>query len=587
MTHITEALPELVAAVMTLASLAAIVLLLRTRRSYKALRAARDTTHGERDRALAERDRALAERDRALADQEAAHQETARINSGRTALLEETQHLVSTRMPALVTHLSHQHVPVPGLKHQPFSGTEVEQLHRSVLEQLSKAVAEERERVDESAQAVMRGATTVIQAQSYQLQSKVEAMQHRYDSPDLAEDLLELDLLNEQNLRRIQATGVLCGATPGLTRLDSHLGDVVVGAQSRVRGYRRVHVTSQLTDPVGVVARAVEPIAITVSELLANAVHHSHGTLAVDVSLHQVESGACVVIDDAGVGMHADEIEFAQRMLSGRDALRLSELGDPPRSGFATIGRLVRQHGFSVSVDKPAAYGGVRAVVLIPGNLLTLLDEDQRPMSAMTPQSQAAGRLLNQPYAVSDFQTPGHAEPPPVAPPTVAQMRTPAPEIIEPPRQWEGPDVKSDPADEPLVREPRPVEEQQTPPADGQVPDGLPRRRRRRAQAEQDTAANDPTNTAAGNPSSRGEEGLTAHATAPYAAPQETPSAAVTEPRTTPEETGATWSAFQAGTESGRAAAHTPPPQARPEAAQDPSAHTRSQAHSDTPEGSN
>ncbi|MBU7597586.1 sensor histidine kinase [Streptomyces sp. P38-E01] len=423
MPELPDAIPEFAAAGMALIALCVVLLLIGSRRKNAALRTDRDNARAAHQALLSERDTALHERD-------AARTEAHHINSGRTALLEETQHLISERMPALLTHLAHQHVSVPGLKNQPFAGTEVESLHASALEQLKKAVASERERVDEAAQSVMRGATTVVQAQSYQLQSKIESMQHRYDTPDLAQDLLELDLLNEQNLRRIQATGVLCGASPGLTRVDSHLGDVVVGAQSRVRGYHRVQVTSQLDAPVAVVARAVEPVAITVSELLANAVHHSHGTLAVDVSLHQAESGAVIVVDDAGVGMHADELEFAARMLAGRDELRLSELGDPPRSGFATIGRLVRQYGFTVSVDKPAPYGGVRAVVLIPGHLLTLLNETERPMSAMAPQAPAVTHEPH-PYASEAAVPQAHTPPAGTPEPTAFPDRLPAADLWE------------------------------------------------------------------------------------------------------------------------------------------------------------
>ncbi|MEV0185943.1 sensor histidine kinase [Streptomyces sp. NPDC050625] len=388
-------------------------------------------------------------------ERDAAVQEATRVNARHEALHEETRHLVFNRLPAMAAHLSHQHVPVPELAQLVFAGTEVEEAHTAALKQVAQAVVAERHRVDEAAQAVMRGATTVIQALSYQMQSKIDAMQHRYEDPEMARDLFELDQLNEQNLRRIQATGVLCGAWPGLTRSDSHLGDVVVGAQSRVRGYQRVQVTSRLTSPVAVVARAVEPIAITVAELLANAVHHSHGTLFVDVSLHHAESGACVVIDDAGVGMHQDEVEFAARLLSGGYSLLLTELGDPPRAGFATIGRLVRQYGFTVSIDKPAPYGGVRAVVFIPDDLLTLLDEQTQPMSAMAPVSR---------------QTP---------PPSAVESGAP-------------------------------------------LPDALPQRRRRSPQP--------------------------AHkAQSPVRADQ----------APTPEEAQATWSAFQAGTASGRVAACT------------------------------
>ncbi|WP_406263045.1 hypothetical protein OHT93_00360 [Streptomyces sp. NBC_00191] len=107
-------------------------------------------------------------------ERDAAVQETARIAARCEALKEETQHLLFTRLPALVAHLSSQLVPVPERADLAFAGTEVEQAHTSALEQVSQAVAAERHRVDEAAHAVMRGATTVIQAQSYQPQSKID-----------------------------------------------------------------------------------------------------------------------------------------------------------------------------------------------------------------------------------------------------------------------------------------------------------------------------------------------------------------------------------------------------------------------------
>ena len=297
-------------------------------------------------------------------ERDVAVREAARLAAEHEALVEEIQHLVGIRLPAY------------------------QQAYREVLDRIAEAVIAERNRVDGAAQAVTRDVTTVALSLSHQLRIKIDDMRHRYDDPnlpDLAQDLLGLDRLNERNLHHIQGTWVLCGAWPGLLHADSHLGDVVAGAQHRIRDYRRVRVTNQLEAPVAVVARAVEPIAITVAELLANAVHHTHDTSGIYVSLHQVESGACIVIDDAGLGMQADEAEFAERLLSGQQPILLSELGDPPRTGFAKISRLARQYEFSVSIDKPSPYGGVRAVVSIPENLLTLLDEHTHPMSAMAP----------------------------------------------------------------------------------------------------------------------------------------------------------------------------------------------------------
>ncbi|MFE1908971.1 ATP-binding protein [Streptomyces gardneri] len=322
--------------------------------------------------------RAHAERDAALREQQL---HAADLQAWR----DETRHLVESRLPALAVTLRHSHTMVPGLAHPHLVGSVLDGLHRSILDLFARTVADERTRVDQAAQAAVRGATTAMQAKSYQLQDLLNSMQHRYDDPRVSQDLLALDGLNEQILRRIQVAGIVCGATAGLTRTDSHLGDIVVGAQSRVFGYERIKISSRLTTPVGVVARAAEPIAVAVTELMANAVHHSHGSLDVDVSIHLSETGAVVLVDDAGVGMNDAEIDRATRMLSGRTSVVLTELGDPPRMGFAAIGRLVHQFGFSVAVDKPAPYGGVRAVVHIPAHLLILIDEAAVPMSPMAP----------------------------------------------------------------------------------------------------------------------------------------------------------------------------------------------------------
>ncbi|MFF8815017.1 ATP-binding protein [Streptomyces pactum] len=477
---------------------------------------------------------------RARSERDAAAAEAERLTARLRELTEETHHLAAARLPALVNRLRHDHVPVPGLAHPHLLGSETDRDHRAVLDLVSRAVLGERERVDEAAQAVLRGATRAMQARSYRLQDRLNAMQHRYEDPGVIRDTVELSRLNEQILRRVQATGVVCGATAGLTRADSHLGDVVVGAQSRIAGAERVRITSRLTEPVGVVARAVEPAAIVLAELLANAVHHSHGTLEVDVSLHLSDTGAVVVIDDAGVGMHPEEVAYATRMVSGRHPLLLTGLGDPPRLGFAVIGRLVRQFGFAVSVDKPAPYGGVRAVVHIPRRLLTLLDETTTPMSVAAPLPGRSGA--------------GHGRPQEPAAPRPGAAWPAAPEPVPGPRTPAGPGGRSGPP-------PPPPPDPDTPAGPGmplgpQTPAGLPRRRRR-----------------AGTPDG------------PPADAPDTPRPPA--PTRTPEEAGALWGSFQRGTASGRAAGAARPgpqgPRLRPDPRQ-PDAWPARGPHRDGPD---
>ncbi|KUL36487.1 protein kinase [Streptomyces sp. NRRL F-4489] len=429
----------------------------------------------------------------------------------------EIRHLAEARLPDLTMALAHPHVPVRGLLDKRFSGSETEKALDGVLAQVSEAITKERTRVDAAAQSTLRGATTTIQALLYRVQTAVQEMQHRHDDPQIAQELLDLDFLNEQALRRVQATGVVCGAWPGLTREDSYLAELVVGASSRLRGYERVQISNQLRDPVAVVARAVEPIAITVTELLANALHHSHRELPVTVTLQQGNRGASVIIDDYGVGMHDDELKHAMELLTGSESLLLTQLGDPPRSGFAAAGQLVRQYGFGVHVE-PSPYGGVRAVVYIPGDpLLTVLDEGARPMSVMAPvPNRPAVRDRAMPTGAAAPATPAGAVPaaPAPAPQPPVQAEQAAPPVLPSRRAHAKP---QEPETQP--QQPQAQQAQPEPQADGE----LPRRRRRRPMTEQ----------------------------------QPLESRTETLNLRSPEETGSRWAALQRGTESGRAAAHT------------------------------
>ncbi|MER7991020.1 ATP-binding protein [Streptomyces noursei] len=418
----------------------------------------------------------------------------------------EVRHLAEARLPDLTLALAHPHVPVRGLLDRRFGGSEIDEALDAVMAQVSEAITKERTRVDAAAQSTLRGATTTIQALLYQVQTSLQTMQHKYDDPQIAQDLLEADFLNEQALRRVQATGVVCGAWPGLTREDSYLAELVVGATSRLRGYERVQVSNQLRDPVAVVARAVEPIAITVTELLANALHHSHRELPVTVTLQQGNRGASVIIDDYGVGMHDDELKHAMELLASNDGLLLTQLGDPPRSGFAAAGQLVRQYGFGVHVE-PSPYGGVRAVVYIPGDpLLTVLDEGARPISVMAPMPHRAPGGPRDRAAVPSAMPTGASAP--ATPAGAAPTPRPAAETHSAPDQ---------PAPARPAADPAPQQQ----PVEGE----LPRRRRRRPQSEQQPESHPDTLNLR-----------------------------------SPEETGSRWAALQRGTESGRAAAHFEPP---------------------------
>ncbi|MBC3990084.1 ATP-binding protein, partial [Streptomyces sp. AC563] len=296
---------------------------------------------------------------------------------------EEARHLVEVRLPA-AEDSGHQSLPAPGLLDEQLTGTAYAWHLQQATEQFAGAVEKAQTRADQAAKAALKASMRALQGLAHEQQLSISRMQDRHDNPDVLRDLLEIDHANSQFGRRAQAIAVLCGSWPGRQRAASPLLDVVRGATSRIRDYRRVRVHAQVD--IAVASRAVEPVVLAVAELLDNAARHSQPNTAVEVNLQPAHNGACVVIDDAGVGMDGQEIERATRLLSGRQSVDVSRLGDPPQFGFAAIGILAARYGFNVSVDTRSPYGGVRAVLFLPSVLLTHVTEDgPSTVAAATP----------------------------------------------------------------------------------------------------------------------------------------------------------------------------------------------------------
>ncbi|MFE2454913.1 ATP-binding protein [[Kitasatospora] papulosa] len=298
------------------------------------------------------------------------------------ALTEEIRQLARRRIPAAATALSHRTAPVPGLREAAGIDGEAARLLSEAVQAARTAVLEERGRVDAAARSAMRGTSAKIQSLLNQSQHLLHELQHEYDDPRI----LQLDFRNELALRRTQATAVLCDAWPGLARQNSSLVEIVLGAQSRVPGYERIKVANHLRqERLALVARAAEPLAIALAELLANATAYSHPDTEVPVTVQQTAGrGALILVDDAGIGMDDDALERARTLLSGPSEVLLTELGDPPQTGFAVVGRLIARYGFSCHIES-SPYGGMRTMLRIPAHLLTVMDDD-RTLSVLAPK---------------------------------------------------------------------------------------------------------------------------------------------------------------------------------------------------------
>ncbi|MEV6163487.1 ATP-binding protein [Streptomyces sp. NPDC052052] len=242
--------------------------------------------------------------------------------------------------------------------------------HNSLLHRQYAELAEVRKDAEEETKAVLKAAVRTLQGLADEQQVVIEKAQQKYgDDPGILADLMAIDHANSQFGRRAQGVAVLCGGWLGRRETVASVFDVARSAQGRIRHFDRVRINGQVN--FSVVSKAVEPVAVVLAELLANATNYSAPGTPVEINIQAVPKGVCLIVDDAGLGMGQEEKDRAAALLAPQAAISVSSLGIPPQFGFAVSGVLAARYGFRVSVDSVSPYGGVRAVVLLPDELLT------------------------------------------------------------------------------------------------------------------------------------------------------------------------------------------------------------------------
>lgn len=232
-----------------------------------------------------------------------------------------------------------------------------------------------RNHAEEVMKGALKSAMRTLQGLASEQQVAIFAAEKKFGDQEILQDLLEIDHMNAQFGRRAQSIAVLCDGWLGRQRTNASVHDVIRSAKGRIRHYTRVKILSQTN--YAVVSRVVEPVALVLAELLDNATSYSAPDAPIDISIRAVPQGVCIIIDDAGVSMNDEERARAAELLSGERQVGVTQLGSPPQFGFPVIGVLAARYGFKVSIDSASPYGGVRAVVLLPEELLTSMPESQ------------------------------------------------------------------------------------------------------------------------------------------------------------------------------------------------------------------
>lgn len=196
--------------------------------------------------------------------------------------------------------------------------------------------------------------------------SMLDTMEKQARDPDVLDDLFALDHLTTRMRRHAEGLVILSGAAPARGwHKPVGIRDILRAAIAEVEDYTRVVV--ETASPAALDGAVVADTTHLLAELMENATAFSPPATPVQVRGETVAHGYAVEIEDRGIGMNDEELAEANDRLSSPPEFDL--LLDNDRLGLFIVGRLAARHGMRVTLGR-SPYGGVRAVVLVPPDLV-------------------------------------------------------------------------------------------------------------------------------------------------------------------------------------------------------------------------
>ena len=191
--------------------------------------------------------------------------------------------------------------------------------------------------------------------------------------PDQLARLFQLDHLATRERRNAENLIVLGGGTPGRQwREPVPLIELIRSAISETVQYNRIE--HGRVPAVPVAGPAVADLVHLLAELLDNAAAFSPPETPIMVRGNLVGRGLVIEVEDQGLGIPSDRREQYNGMLADPPDFSVDTLRDDTRLGLFVVARLADRHGIRITLLE-SAYGGTRAVVLVPVDLLTVEDE--------------------------------------------------------------------------------------------------------------------------------------------------------------------------------------------------------------------
>ncbi|MFB8772712.1 ATP-binding protein [Streptomyces broussonetiae] len=241
---------------------------------------------------------------------------------------------------------------------------------RALLYEVMRIVDQEQAMRDSLARSFVDVARR-IQAIIHQQNDELREMEEDHGTnPAVFDDLLRLDHGTALIGRLADSVGVLGGGRPGRQwPLPVSLYSTLRGAMSRILEFRRI--TLDNVPRISVKGIYVEPVIHACAELFDNATRYSPPQSKVHVTAVEVQSGIAIEIEDSGVSFNEETRNRVEGLVAeAMEGIDIQEIDKAPRLGLAVVGRLCKTYKMQVQL-RPSAYGGVRAVLVVPMNMLT------------------------------------------------------------------------------------------------------------------------------------------------------------------------------------------------------------------------
>ncbi|WP_329561937.1 sensor histidine kinase [Kitasatospora sp. NBC_01266] len=279
-------------------------------------------------------------------------------------------------LPELVDRLGRGEQPEPEQETGPIStgparGDELTQLGQALNLARHSAVtaavgqAEQHRGFERLLQRIARRTQLLIGLQLKTL----DEMERKHEDPEVLEGLFDLDHLTARLRRYEENLVILAGGQPQRRwRKPVSLLDVLRAAQGEVQDYQRILI--DIEGAPWLSERAVGPVVHVLAELMENAAAFSKPPTPVEVRAAMVGRGLAVEIEDRGLGMEPEQLDAANELMQRPPRMDVLAQAEDIRLGLYVVARLADTLGLRVEF-RASAFGGTRAVVLIPGELVT------------------------------------------------------------------------------------------------------------------------------------------------------------------------------------------------------------------------